>query len=70
VLTPRIRLLSPGCTPFTYQELRGFLADRLAAYEIPVAMEIPGSLPKTPAGKLSKKELAAQEKANREKATG
>ncbi len=54
-------VLKPGQTAFTYNELRAFLADRLAAYEIPIAMEIRPSLPKTPAGKLSKKQLVAHE---------
>lgn len=36
-----------------------FLADKLATYEMPT--EIRANLPKTPVGKLSKKELVAEE---------
>jgi long-chain acyl-CoA synthetase len=54
-------VLKAGQAPFTYNELRAFLADRLASYEMPIAMEIRPSLPKTPAGKLSKKLLVALE---------
>src|SRR6202007_1955720 len=57
--------LKPGATPFTFDGLKAFLADKLAKYEMPVAMEIRGSLPKTPVGKLSKKELVAEELAKR-----
>jgi long-chain acyl-CoA synthetase len=52
--------LKPGSTPFGLDELRNFLADKLAKYEMPVAMEIRETLPKTPVGKLSKKELIAE----------
>jgi long-chain acyl-CoA synthetase len=60
-LTKAFIVLKPGHAAFTYNELRAFLADRLASYEIPIAMEIRPSLPKTPAGKLSKKQLIAHE---------
>jgi long-chain acyl-CoA synthetase len=56
--------LKPGSTPFGLDELRNFLADKLAKYEMPVAMEIRETLPKTPVGKLSKKELIAEHMAN------
>jgi long-chain acyl-CoA synthetase len=56
-------VLKPDHPAFTYNELRVFLADRLASYEIPIAMDIRPSLPKTAAGKLSKKQLAAHEAA-------
>ena len=51
--------LKPGHPP---------LADRLAKYEMPTEMEIRASLPKTPVGKLSKKELVAEEMAKRQAA--
>ena len=44
-------------------ELLEFLGDKLAKYALPVAMEIRDELPRTPVGKLSKKELVAEEKA-------
>jgi len=53
--------LKAGQSPFTYDELKAFLADKLAKYEMPTEMEIRASLPKTPVGKLSKKELVAEE---------
>lgn len=49
--------LSPGSEPLSYDELRAFLRDKVASYETPVEMEIRASLPKTPVGKLAKKEL-------------
>jgi long-chain acyl-CoA synthetase len=54
-------VLKQNQTALTYNELREFLADRLAPYEMPISLEIRPSLPKTAAGKLSKKILAAQE---------
>jgi len=57
--------LKPGAAAFAFDELKAFLADKLAKYEMPVAMEIRASLPKTPVGKLSKKELVAEEAAKR-----
>jgi long-chain acyl-CoA synthetase len=58
-------VLKPGHAPFDVDALRSFLADKLATYEMPAAMEIRASLPKTPVGKLSKKELVAEELAKR-----
>jgi long-chain acyl-CoA synthetase len=58
--------LKPGHAPFGIDELRAFLADRLAKYEMPTGMEIRASLPKTLVGKLSKKELLAEEIAKRQ----
>jgi long-chain acyl-CoA synthetase len=60
--------LKPGQARFGIDELKAFLADRLAKYEMPTEMEIRASLPKTPVGKLSKKELVAEETAKRQKA--
>jgi len=61
-------VLKAGRTPFDLEALRSFLADKLATYEMPTAMEIRASLPKTPVGKLSKKELVAEELAKRQSA--
>jgi long-chain acyl-CoA synthetase len=58
--------LKPGQAPFGVDELKAFLADKLAKYEMPAEMEIRPSLPKTPVGKLSKKELLAEEIAKRQ----
>ena len=58
--------LKPGRSPFGIDELRAFLADKLAKYEMPTEMEIRASLPKTPVGKLSKKELLAEELAKQQ----
>jgi long-chain acyl-CoA synthetase len=60
--------LKPGHAPFGIDELKTFLADKLAKYEMPTEMEVRASLPKTPVGKLSKKELVAEEMAKRQAA--
>ena len=62
--------LKPGHAPFDIDALKAFLADRLARYEMPAEMEIRASLPKLPVGKLSKKELVAEEMAKRQTAGG
>lgn len=49
--------LRAGAAPFTLEELKAFLAPRLGKHEMVQAMEIREALPKTPVGKLSKKEL-------------
>jgi long-chain acyl-CoA synthetase len=58
--------LKPGVAPLTLDELRAFLADRLGKHEMVQSLELRESLPKTPVGKLSKKELYAEEAAKRE----
>ncbi len=55
--------LKPGATPFTLDELRAFLKERLGKHEMVEHLEIRAELPKTPVGKLSKKELYAEEAA-------
>ena len=60
--------LKPGHAPFGIDELKTFLADKLAKYEMPTELEVRTSLPKTPVGKLSKKELVAEEMAKRQAA--
>lgn len=57
--------LKPGAAPITLDELRAFLGHRLGKHEMVQALEIRDSLPKTPVGKLSKKELIDQEAAAR-----
>jgi acyl-CoA synthetase (AMP-forming)/AMP-acid ligase II len=55
--------LSDGAPPLDLGQLRAFLKDRLGPHELPVALEIRGSLPRTPVGKLSRLELKRQEHA-------
>jgi long-chain acyl-CoA synthetase len=55
--------LRPGASPFTLDELRGFLDDKLARYELPSAVEFRDVLPKTAVGKLWKKPLVDEERA-------
>ncbi|MDE0057876.1 MAG: long-chain fatty acid--CoA ligase [Defluviicoccus sp.] len=51
-------------------ELKDFLADKLGRHEMPKHVEFRDELPKTMIGKLSKKELVAEEQAAREAASG
>jgi len=52
--------LKPGKS-LTFDELKQHLDGKIGKHEMPVAMEIRPELPKTPVGKLSKKELKAEE---------
>ena len=52
--------LKPGKT-LTFEELLQHYDGKIGKHEMPVAMEIRAELPKTPVGKLSKKELKAEE---------
>ena len=56
-------VLKEGAAAFTLEELRDFLEDKLGRHEQPAQLEIRTELPKTPVGKLSKKELYAEEEA-------
>jgi len=60
--------LKPGAAPFTLDELKTFLGSRLGKHEMVQALEIRDALPKTPVGKLSKKELVDEEAARRARA--
>ena len=42
--------------------MRAFLADKIGRHEMPAALEIRDTLPRTTVGKLSKKELVEEEK--------
>jgi len=53
--------LKPGAGPFSLAELQAFLKDKLGKHEMVQALDIRADLPKTPVGKLSKKELYAEE---------
>jgi len=54
--------LKPGAQPFTLEELRAFLADKIGRHEMPAHLEFRDALPKTAVGKLSKKELIEEER--------
>src|SRR5690625_978804 len=53
--------LKAGAPPFDLADLQEFLKNRLGRHEMVQAMEIRDELPKTPVGKLSKKELVDEE---------
>ena len=55
-------VLRPGDAPLTLDLPRAFLRDRLRRHEMPAALEIRESLPRTRVGKLSRKELANEER--------
>jgi long-chain acyl-CoA synthetase len=54
--------LKADAGPFTLEALRAFLADKLGRHELPAALEFRASLPRTPVGKLSRRELAEEER--------
>jgi long-chain acyl-CoA synthetase len=53
--------LKKGAEAFDLEALQAFLKDRLGKHEMVQALEIRAELPKTPVGKLSKKELYAED---------
>jgi len=53
--------LKPRAAAFTLEELQNFLKDKLGKHEMVQALEIRETLPLTPAGKISKKELRDEE---------
>jgi long-chain acyl-CoA synthetase len=57
--------LKDGAAPFSLEELQGFLRDKLGKHEMVRELEIRDALPKTPVGKLSKKELYEEESQRR-----
>ena len=57
-------VLRPG-QHLGFDELKSFLRDKIGRHEIPTEMELRDTLPRTPIGKLSKKELIAEERAKR-----
>jgi long-chain acyl-CoA synthetase len=54
--------MKPGAAALTLEALRTFLADKIGRHEMPAALEIRDTLPRTSVGKLSKKELVEEEK--------
>ncbi|MEO6747574.1 MAG: AMP-binding protein, partial [Caldimonas sp.] len=57
--------LKPGAAAFTLPELQAFLKERLGKHEMVQGLDIRDELPKTPVGKLSKKELYEEEEKKR-----
>ncbi len=55
--------LKAGAPPLTLEALKDFLRDRLGKHEMIGALEIRDELPKTPVGKISKKDLRKSERA-------
>jgi len=55
--------LRAGAPELALDDLRAFLADKLGRHELPAALEIRAALPRTPVGKLSKRELIDEEQA-------
>lgn len=55
--------LKSGAETFDFAQLQAFLEPRLGKHERLAAMEIRAALPRTPVGKLSKKELVDEERA-------
>ena len=49
----------------TPSELRDFLRDKLASFEIPRSITFRDTLPRTPIGKIARKDLIAEEMARR-----
>src|SRR5262249_27067420 len=54
--------LRRGAPPLTLEALRAVLANKLGRPEMPAALEMRDALPRTSVGKLSKKELIAEER--------
>lgn len=57
-------VLHPGQAPFSLDELRLFLSDRLGRHEMPQALVFRSDLPKTSVGKYSRKMLRDEDAAN------
>jgi long-chain acyl-CoA synthetase len=53
--------LKAGAPEPSFEEMKAFLKDRLGKHEMIGAMEIRAELPKTPVGKISKKDLREYE---------
>ena len=54
--------LKGGASGLTLEALRAFLADKIGKHEMPAALEIRTSLPRTNVGKLSKRDLIEEER--------
>ncbi|HEY9239340.1 MAG TPA: AMP-binding protein, partial [Burkholderiaceae bacterium] len=53
--------LKSGAAPISLDELKAFLKDRIGKHEMVAAMELRAELPKSPVGKLLKKDLVEEE---------
>lgn len=62
-------VLRPGAEAPSLEDMQEFLKDRLGRHEMPRAMEVRDALPLTAVGKLSRKDLRAEEAAKRETAS-
>src|ERR1700694_5234951 len=60
--------LRRGAKTLDLEGLNAFLADKIGRHEMPTALEIRDSLPRTPVGKLSKKELIEEERKKHDEA--
>jgi long-chain acyl-CoA synthetase len=60
--------LKAGAAAFTLDELKVFLKDRIGKHEMVQAMELRAELPKSPVGKLLKKDLVEEEAKKRAQA--
>jgi long-chain acyl-CoA synthetase len=60
--------LRGGASGLTLEALRAFLVDKIGKHEMPAALEIRPSLPRTNVGKLSKRDLMEEERAKNEHA--
>jgi long-chain acyl-CoA synthetase len=56
--------LREASPPLTLEDLRAFLKDRIGRHELPVALEVRESLPRSAAGKLLRRVLEEQESAS------
>ena len=52
-------VLHPSAKNVTSREIRRFIAAKLSKHEVPASIEIWESLPKTAAGKISKRDILA-----------
>jgi len=57
--------LKKGAASFTLKELQEFLRDKLGKHEMVQALEIRDALPKTPVGKISKRDMYDEEERNK-----
>jgi long-chain acyl-CoA synthetase len=58
--------LRQGAVALTLEGLRDFLKDKLGKHELPAALELRDSLPRTAVGKLSRLDLRAEERARKQ----
>ncbi len=61
--------LRRGAAALDLDGLHAFLADKIGRHELPAALEIRDNLPRTPVGKLSKKELIDEERRKADEAS-